>query len=73
MKDWLDQMKHIVAQRLKEARETAGMTQAQVARHLELTRPTVMDIEAGRRHVRAQELRELAVYYGVSVDWILNL
>ena len=59
-----------IAQRLREARELAGLSQAQAARRLNLHRPAISEIEAGRRRVSAQEVAVLADLYGVSVDWI---
>lgn len=35
-------------------------------------RPTVSEIEAGRRKVTAEELREFARHYGVAVEWLLG-
>jgi transcriptional regulator with XRE-family HTH domain len=52
------------------AREAAGLTQGQVAKMLTVHRPTISEIEAGRRRVSADELIKLADIYGVSVDWI---
>jgi transcriptional regulator with XRE-family HTH domain len=62
----------VIAARLKAAREQAGLTQGQVARILGLHRPSVSELEAGRRSVSAEELAILAETYGVSVDWLLN-
>jgi transcriptional regulator with XRE-family HTH domain len=61
-----------VADRLREARESSGLTQGQVAKKLELHRPTISEIEAGRRKVSAQELEQFANLYGVTVEWIVN-
>lgn len=33
-------------------------------------RPTISEIEAGRRRVTAEELAAFAKIYGVSVDWL---
>jgi transcriptional regulator with XRE-family HTH domain len=62
----------VIAGRLKAAREQAGLTQGQVARILGLHRPSVSEMEAGRRSVSAEELATLAETYGVSVNWILT-
>jgi len=35
-------------------------------------RPTISEIEAGRRKVSAEELVIFAQLYGVSVEWITN-
>ena len=60
-----------IASRLKAAREQAGLTQGQVARLLGLHRPSVSEMEAGRRSVSAEELATPDTY-GVSVAWLLD-
>lgn len=59
-----------IATRLRRAREAAGLSQGQVARRLDLHRPTVSEIEAGRRRVTADEVARFADLYGVSAEWI---
>lgn len=59
-----------IANRLRVAREQAGLSQGQVARMLDVHRPTISEIEAGRRKVSAEELARLAKIYGVSVSWL---
>ena len=61
-----------IANRLKLAREMAGLTQGQVAKSLGWHRPTVSEIEAGRRRVQADELTILAELYSVNVPWIVG-
>lgn len=61
-----------VAERLRQAREAAGLSQGQVAKKLEMHRPTISEIEAGRRKVSAQELEQISNLYGVSVEWIVS-
>jgi transcriptional regulator with XRE-family HTH domain len=58
--------------RLRTAREDAGLTQAQVAKKLNLHRPSISEIEAGRRRVSAGELTAFADLYGVSVQWLAS-
>ncbi len=60
----------IIAERLRVAREMAGLTQAQVADILGLHRPAISEMEAGRRKVSGEELGKLSEVYGVAVDWI---
>ena len=57
---------------MKLAREMAGLSQGQVARQLGWHRPTVSEIEAGRRRVQAEELTVLAELYSVRVPWIVG-
>lgn len=61
-----------VAERLREAREASGLSQGQVAKRLEMHRPTISEIEAGRRKVPAEELEKFASLYGVTVEWIVT-
>lgn len=59
-------------ERLKQARESAGLSQAQAAKLLEMHRPTLSNIEAGERKVTAGELKAFADLYKVSTTWLLN-
>ena len=59
-----------IANRLRTAREMAGLSQGQVARLLGIHRPTVTETEAGRRKVSAEELAAFAHLYGVGVAWL---
>ena len=59
-----------LGERLRLAREQAGLSQGQVARLLDIHRPTVSEIEAGRRRVVADELSQFAKLYDVSMDWL---
>ena len=61
-----------IASRLRLGREMAGLTQGQVAKIRGWHRPTVSEIEAGRRRVSADELTSLAELYGVSVSWLVE-
>ena len=59
-----------IAARLRAAREAAGLSQGQVAKKLDLHRPTITEIEAGRRSVSAEELAAFAHLYGVETWWL---
>jgi transcriptional regulator with XRE-family HTH domain len=62
----------LIAERLKEARKLAGVSQGHVAKILGLHRPSISEIEAGNRRVSADELARLAEIYDVSVAWLLG-
>jgi len=62
----------LIAERLREARKLAGLSQGHVAKMLGLHRPSVSEIEAGNRRVSADELSKLAVLYDVSISWLLG-
>lgn len=62
--------KEVVAERLRMAREMAGLSQSQVAKKLGMHRPSISEMEAGRRSVTANELVDLAEMYGVTIAWL---
>lgn len=61
-----------MASRLRLARERAGLSQGQVAKILKMHRPTVSEIEAGRRAVTAEELTQFAKVYSVTIAWLAS-
>lgn len=65
-----DNERNIVASRLRTAREMAGLSQAQVAKILGLHRPSVSEMEAGRRKVSVDELTKLAKIYSIDMEWL---
>lgn len=71
MNEVKDNKRALVASRLREARKMAGLSQGQVAKMLELHRPTISEIEAGNRRVSADELSKFAELYDVTVSWLL--
>ena len=62
----------LIAERLKEARKLAGVSQGHVAKILGLHRPSISEMEAGNRRVSADELARLAEIYDVGVAWLLG-
>lgn len=68
----LDSARATIASRLRAAREQAGLSQGQVATMLDLHRPSVSEVEAGRRRVSAEEISRFAEIYNVSVSWLMN-
>ena len=67
-----EEKRKAIASRLRLSREMAGLTQGQVAKSLDWHRPTVSEIEAGRRRVSAEELATLAEMYGGNVPWLVG-
>lgn len=63
-------LKKSIANRLKEARVNAGLSQNQVAQMIGLNRPSISEIEAGRRKVSAEELVKFSEIYKVKLDWL---
>ena len=59
-----------LAERLREARKAAGLSQGQVAKILKMHRPTISEIEAGNRRVSADELTKFSETYDVTASWL---
>ncbi len=62
--------RELIRERLRAARERAGLSQGQTAKLMDMHRPTISEIEAGRRRVAADELARFADLYGVSLPWL---
>ena len=60
----------LIGSRLAVARERAGLSQSQVAAKMNLPRPSISEIEVGRRRVAAEELVGFAELYCVDLDWL---
>jgi|JI10StandDraft_1071094.scaffolds.fasta_scaffold18014_4 transcriptional regulator with XRE-family HTH domain len=71
MTDLAESKRTVVAERLREARKMAGLSQGQVAKLLKMHRPTISEIEAGNRRVSAEELSRFAELYDVTASWLL--
>ena len=56
-----------VAARIKTLREAAGMTQAELAEEIGLSRTSLVNIEQGRQRVMLHQLQEIAEILGVPL------
>lgn len=72
MSEVQDAKRAAIAARLREARKAAGLSQGQVAKVLQMHRPTITEIEAGNRRVSADELSTFASTYDVTVAWLVG-
>ena len=68
---WRRSMDKTIGIRLKEARNNVGMYQEDAARSMEMSRPTLSAIEAGKRAVTAEEIKDFAGLYHVTANWLL--
>lgn len=59
-------------ERLRAARQAAGLTQVEVAEQLELTQSVISKCESGERRIDAVELMAFAKLYGVTVGYLLG-
>lgn len=58
-----------IGHKLKTLRKGRKLTQEQAAEKLGITRATVSNYEVGRRHPHVSELKRLAEFYGVGLDY----
>ncbi|MEM7537469.1 MAG: helix-turn-helix transcriptional regulator [Chloroflexota bacterium] len=63
---------NVIPARLKAAREHAGLSQGQVAKLLEIRRPSISEMETGKRKVSGQELARLAEIYDVRISFLVG-
>ena len=61
-----------LAEKLKLMRKKAGLTQKEVAAHLNVPHSAISDIENGKRDVTVGELKVLSRLYGRSVEEIMS-
>jgi Zn-dependent peptidase ImmA (M78 family) len=61
-----------IGERLRIARDAAGVTQAAAASAIDAARTTIVAIEQGQRRVKIDELQKLARLYGTSVNALLR-
>jgi len=61
-----------VGERLRIARESARITQADSAKSIGVARTTIVAIEKGKRRIRTNELQKLASLYGTSANALLR-
>lgn len=59
--------------RLKAARSFYGLTQEEVSAALHICRSTYAYYETGRTEPPLEILRDVAIFYGVSADYLLGL
>jgi len=58
--------------RLKEIREDRDLYQVDVANHLKIKQQQYSEYEIGKRLIPINYLSELADFYDVSIDYLLN-
>ena len=61
-----------LGQRIRQAREQAGLSQTQVANTLNLDQSSISELERGRRRLFVSELLELARLFDRPVLYFLN-
>ncbi len=62
-----------MGQRLERLRKECGLTQVEVAQHLDVAQPTISQFERDERRLHSNQIVKLAKLYKVSADQILGL
>jgi transcriptional regulator with XRE-family HTH domain len=62
-----------ISHRIKELRESLGISQQRLAELLGVLRPTISQIENGERKISAEELIKLSEIFGISIESLLDL
>lgn len=58
--------------RIKELRESKGLSQKQLAISLHVSQPSVSSWEAGNKVMSAKTTAKVADFFGVSIDYLLG-
>jgi repressor LexA len=61
-------MSKIVGEQIRAARLSAGLTQVELARRLEVSAPYVANVEAGRTNLTLGQLTNIATAMGVGLE-----
>ena len=59
--------------RIREIREDKDLTQIQVAKYLDMSQTGYSQYEIGKNDIPTRVLIKLSLFYGVSVDYLLNV
>ncbi|MFW5652538.1 MAG: helix-turn-helix domain-containing protein [Planctomycetota bacterium] len=57
--------------RLRQAREAAGLSQSEVAERLAVSQAAISRWESGRKSPSLSRVQQLAELYRVSLDWLV--
>ena len=66
-------MREILAKRLRDCRETIGYTQRQVSIYCDITEHAYQNYEAARQEPKLSIITRIAVFYKVSLDYLVGL
>lgn len=59
--------------RLRELREDKDLTQSAIAQYLDMSQTGYSQYEIGKNDIPTRVLIKLSLFYGVSVDYLLNI
>ncbi len=61
-----------LGQAIRKARQIRNVSQEDLAKYLDLSRVSVVNIEKGRQKVQVHTLLEIGKYLGISIDGLLD-
>lgn len=61
-----------LGEKIKELRESKGLTQEELGRILNVSKPSVSRYEANTNEPNTETLKQLAKYFNVSIDYLLG-
>ncbi len=59
--------------RLRELREDKDLTQSAIAQYLDMSQTGYSQYKIGKNDIPTRVLIKLSLFYGVSVDYLLNM
>jgi transcriptional regulator with XRE-family HTH domain len=62
----------VFVERLRKAREEAGLTQVEVAKKLKRPQSHISNVESGQQRVDVVELQRFAKMYGKDINYFLK-
>lgn len=65
-------MNDLIVSRIRAARSERGLTQKDLADHLEKTQATISDLERGKVQISASELYEIAAYLNKPIEYFFG-
>ncbi len=69
----MDEINKIVGEKIQNYRKVNNLNQDDLARMLNIKRPTLSKIESGERKLNASEIKEIAEVFNISTDELLGI
>ena len=65
-------MRGLIAEKIREARKSKGITQAELSKKINMHRNSIVNFEAGRRNPRVKDLIKIAKALSVPVEQLVS-
>jgi transcriptional regulator with XRE-family HTH domain len=67
-----EQLRRIIAERVRYRRKELGMTQADLAAEMKVSQPYVAEIESGRTGLHSDRIAVLATILRTTPSWLIS-